>query len=106
MKRHVPVQCLDMSGKENFIVSVIMYLLFVSCSNMTPPPLDLYKCSSDQLWTGWLNIRAPRRLWTMSSCLCMLQKPIDCQRCEYVHTTYVCMYTNLCDMTYCVFNGQ
>ena len=58
--------CSDMSCKENLIVSVIIYLVFVSCSNLPPPPLDLYKCSSDQFWTGWV-IRAQRRLWTMSA---------------------------------------
>ena len=29
MKRHVPAQCLDMSCKENFIVSMRVDLVFV-----------------------------------------------------------------------------
>ena len=30
--------CSNMSRKENFIVSVLIFLLFVSCSNVTPLP--------------------------------------------------------------------
>ena len=33
--------CLYMSCKENFIVSVIIFLVFVSCSNVTPLPSSL-----------------------------------------------------------------
>ena len=33
--------CSDMSCKENFIVSVIIFLVFVSCSNVTPLPSSL-----------------------------------------------------------------
>ena len=33
--------CSDMSCKENFIVSVLIFLVFVSCSNVTPLPSSL-----------------------------------------------------------------
>ena len=67
-----PCTMLEHVLQKNFIVSVRCYLVFVSCINMTPPPLDLYKCSSDQFCTGWVSIRAQRRLWTMSAWLWML----------------------------------
>ena len=52
MKRQAPLQWLDMSCKENVIVSVIIYLLFASCSKMTPPPLVLTCTSAAQTSSG------------------------------------------------------
>ena len=42
--------CSDMSCKENVIVSVIIFLVFVSCSNVTPLPSSLVartSCAQD-----------------------------------------------------------